>query len=925
MKTKSRNFLITILLAFAFVCGMFAITPLTAFAQGEETTPVIVSVGDNLVDQETNMGGAPTVIMGQPYSAQVNATGGNLTFSAGAGEYSKLPNGLTINAETGVISGTCTELEMGRHNVYITAKNSFGEAHAVIGMWVVDNSIAPVIQTDSGSLGTIYANSFSQFTVSVQSNANYLHDIEWTLSNGTLPNGMELQYVNTSTVYINGTPTQTGTFDFTLKVENEIGTAERAFSITVQEGVVTPTIIDDYSTIPYAIVGKPYEYQLKATGTNTQSNPIIWSFNDDEFSQNSYDLGKGLTLSNTGVISGTPTEYGQVDLTSIYAKNSAGQASTAPYLMVYENGAVTEIVVSPEETVVQKGGSKQFTAQVFGYGDVSQEITSWDTSMYVPELSGWFPRPTSSDTKIVNGVLTVGEDEERSQIMVVAIVGNEKGYAMVTIAEKADVIYQVAFDKNGGDGTMNSVPVIENNTYTLPNCTFTAPTGYEFKCWSVNEVEKAVGEQITITANTTVKAIWKELPIPQSLTATYTGEILAGTTINPSGISIILTYSDSSTEPVNAGNVEYWYNGSQIQDPINYVFGVELIGNLNITVKYQGFETTMAVQVVGYEITFNANNGTGDMQPVEYVGEYTLPNCTFTAPNGKQFKGWATTANGEVINGTTYNVTADVELFAIWEDIPVVKFDITFNANGGTGTMQGVEFAGTYTLPTCAFTAPDGKQFKGWATSANGEVIDGTTYNVTANVELFAIWEDIPVVNFNVTFNANGGTGTMSPVEYAGTYTLPTCAFTAPDGKQFKGWATSANGEVIDGATYNVTANVELFAIWEDIPHNHDYGTTWESDANNHWNECSCGDKANVGAHSDGNADGKCDTCDYQMANGGGAPETPDNPKDGLSGGAIAGIVVGSVVVLGLGGFALVWFVIKKKSFADLVAIFKKK
>jgi hypothetical protein len=106
--------------------------------------------------------------------------------------------------------------------------------------------------------------------------------------------------------------------------------------------------------------------------------------------------------------------------------------------------------------------------------------------------------------------------------------------------------------------------------------------------------------------------------------------------------------------------------------------------------------------------------------------------------------------------------------------------------------------------------------------------------------------------------------------------------------------------------------------------HVHDYGTTWESDANNHWNECSCGDKANVGAHSDGNADGKCDTCDYQMGNGG-APETPDEPKDGLSGGAIAGIVVGSVVVLGFGGFALVWFVIKKKSFADLVAIFKKK
>ena len=107
--------------------------------------------------------------------------------------------------------------------------------------------------------------------------------------------------------------------------------------------------------------------------------------------------------------------------------------------------------------------------------------------------------------------------------------------------------------------------------------------------------------------------------------------------------------------------------------------------------------------------------------------------------------------------------------------------------------------------------------------------------------------------------------------------------------------------------------------------HNHDHGTTWESDANNHWNECSCGDKANVGAHNDGNSDGKCDVCDYQMANGGGAYENPDKPKDRLSGGAIAGIVVGCVAVAGIGGFAIVWFVVKKKSFADLIAIFKKR
>ena len=53
--------------------------------------------------------------------------------------------------------------------------------------------------------------------------------------------------------------------------------------------------------------------------------------------------------------------------------------------------------------------------------------------------------------------------------------------------------------------------------------------------------------------------------------------------------------------------------------------------------------------------------------------------------------------------------------------------------------------------------------------------------------------------------------------------------------------------------------------------------------------------------------------------------DTPDNPEGGLSAGTIVGIVAGSVAVAGLGGFALFWFVIKKKTWVELVAIFKKK
>ena len=59
------------------------------------------------------------------------------------------------------------------------------------------------------------------------------------------------------------------------------------------------------------------------------------------------------------------------------------------------------------------------------------------------------------------------------------------------------------------------------------------------------------------------------------------------------------------------------------------------------------------------------------------------------------------------------------------------------------------------------------------------------------------------------------------------------------------------------------------------------------------------------------------------LSGGGEINPTPDK-KDGLSGGAIAGIVIGSVAVVGIGGFALLWFAVKKKTFADLGVAMKK-
>ena len=126
--------------------------------------------------------------------------------------------------------------------------------------------------------------------------------------------------------------------------------------------------------------------------------------------------------------------------------------------------------------------------------------------------------------------------------------------------------------------------------------------------------------------------------------------------------------------------------------------------------------------------------------------------------------------------------------------------------------------------------------------------------------------------------------------------------------------------------TYTCTHNSEHTKT-EDVAIDasaHAHGSEWKADANEHWNECECGDKANKAAHADSNNNGKCDTCNYEMSSGAvdagtdPKPQPPiDNPPtnddNGLGTGAIIAIVTAGASVVGGGGLALWWFVFRKK------------
>ncbi len=170
------------------------------------------------------------------------------------------------------------------------------------------------------------------------------------------------------------------------------------------------------------------------------------------------------------------------------------------------------------------------------------------------------------------------------------------------------------------------------------------------------------------------------------------------------------------------------------------------------------------------------------------------------------------------------------DLFEItWVDQSVVYL-VSFFANGGGGTMLPLEKnAGSqYTLPSCTFTAPAGKRFKGWKVNGVAKAV-GDSITINANTVIAADWEDNEVIYL---YNANGAEGS-NEIGYATVgeeIILDDCLFTPPPGCQFKAWAIgSLSGEQKQpGEKITITGETYIYAIWERYEMQVEFG--WSND-----------------------------------------------------------------------------------------------
>ena len=339
-----------------------------------------------------------------------------------------------------------------------------------------------------------------------------------------------------------------------------------------------------------------------------------------------------------------------------------------------------------------------------------------------------------------------------------------------------------------------------------------------------------------------------------------------------------------------------------------------------ITVKYKkGGVIVSDVKDAGeYEVyidtTATANfNSTTDIHDVSW--KFTIAKAEQSAPAASLFTTVAPTAT-TTTDGKITGITAQMEYRKMGDSAWTmgtgsdvtglssgkyqIRFKETDNYNAGEvvevqvpesgvssynltvtgGTGEGVFIQGASVTITANAPAT-GKKFSGWTIDGiNG--LDTTktslTFNMPAgNVTATANYEDI-----EYTITVNGGTG-------GGTYKQgDEVTITAEDkeGKEFVGWKDES-GKIVSTKkeyTFEVKDEMVLTAVYQD--------------------------KAPGGGTIDGEI----------------AP-APD--KKGLSGGQIAGIVIGSLAGVGIIGFAIFWFVVKKKTFAELIsaikALFNKK
>ena len=469
--------------------------------------------------------------------------------------------------------------------------------------------------------------------------------------------------------------------------------------------------------------------------------------------------------------------------------------------------------------------------------------------------------------------------------------------AAVTVGEGASLAdCKITFDGNGGSGSMGPVTVKAGTNYILPECGFTAPTDQEFKAWEISGTEYKVGDTYTVSGDTEIKALWENSVItPTTYTVTVSNDGKGTGTATPStaaaGTMISLTatpnkgYHFKEWEVISGGvtikddkflmpndNVEVRAifekdapteytiivtsggNGTASASPAKAVAGAEItlsatpdkgyhlkewqvespaglvitnnkftMPNDNVEVKAI-FEEDAPPAPTEFTITVKTDgNGTVSASHAKAVAgmEITL---TATPNKGYHFKEWEVISGGVTIENNKFTMPdGNVEVKAIFEeDVPApTEFIVTFDGNGGTPSVGSMTTT-NQKLPSLPSASRSGSySFDGWYTKKSGGTKITTDTVFHADTAVYAHWTYIgggggynpPVTYYTLRFETGGGSDISSVREAYNTYIDLTKYVPTWRGHTFIGWYTERSLMNKVSGVY-LTKDMTVYALW---------------------------------------------------------------------------------------------------------------
>lgn len=562
------------------------------------------------------------------YSQTLHASGG-ITPYTWAVTVGSLPVGLTLNASTGVISGSPSGTFVGPVSFTVTATDSEAPtaqmASAALSITIAVAALS--VTTTSGSLPTGVVNTVYP-GVTFQASGG-IPSYTWTITTGSLPQGLNL---NSATGAISGTPTASGTVNFTVTVtDSETPTAKTAtanLSIAVNPALTVTTV-----SLPAGVIGTSYNQTLAAAGG---ISPYTWAVT-------TATLPAGLSLNGTaGVISGTPsgTFTGTTNFTvtvtdseSPTKKTATANLSitiTAPTLTVTTNSLPNGVISNTySATLVASGGAGAYTWSLTS-GSLPTNLTfnANGTITGTPNETGSYPitvEVTDSETPT----------PQTASKSLSVVINNSAPLSVTTTSSQLPAgLNGIAYPSTALQATGGVQPYTWSHTGNLPTGLSLSAGG------TITGTPTATG-----TFNFTAKVTDSTQPTAETATASLSITVSTPTplTLPPAGALANATVNQGYSYAINASggvgpNYSFTVNGSAVPtdgSPVALGNG-SLDVNGGNTLSISGTPNTVEIVSFTVAVTDSASNSVG---PNTYTIAVVNPAVGYTVSGTVSYSG----------------------------------------------------------------------------------------------------------------------------------------------------------------------------------------------------------------------------------------------------------------------------------------------